>query len=187
MIGAQVTPDLFRQIPRLMLSLAALTFSYWWPMPSTTRSFGALDGTTAPRPFTPPPPAGSFESIAMGDEAGADLARLTLQQFLRVIVVVTALPLGLSLWLGEPVGSAGGMTLARDAVPWQALPGIALAGLRASPWAALRLPAKQLTGPMAVAAIAFAQRALPARYSAMAGQCGTGGGGHRPWHALYRA
>ena len=154
MIGAQVTPDLFRQIPRLMLSLAALTlfvvvahaFNY-----TVFRRLGRYDRATA---FYAATPGGLFESIAMGDEAGADIARLTLQQFLRVIVVVTALPLGLSLWLGEPVGSAGGMTLARDAVPWKALPGIALAGFAGLMIGrTLRLPAKQLTGPMAVAAI----------------------------------
>ena len=162
MIGAQVTPALFAQIPRLMLSLAALTlfvgvahaFNY-----TVFRRLGAYDRATA---FYAATPGGLFESIAMGEEAGADLARLTLQQFLRVIVVVTALPLGLSLWLGEPVGSAGGMTLARDAVPWQALPGIAVAGLAGLALGrVLRLPAKQLTGPMAVAALLSLTGAYP--------------------------
>jgi len=162
MIGAQVTPALFAQLPHLMLSLAALTlfvviahgFNYM-----VFRRLGAYDRATA---FYAATPGGLFESIAMGEEAGADLARLTLQQFLRVIVVVTALPLGLSLWLGEPVGSAGGMTLARDAVPWQALPLIALAGLTGLGLGrVLRLPAKQLTGPMAVAALLSLTGAYP--------------------------
>ncbi|MRU13959.1 AbrB family transcriptional regulator [Roseovarius sp. A21] len=162
MIGAQVTPELFRQIPRLILSLAALTlfvgvahaFNY-----AVFRRLGAYDRATA---FYAATPGGLFESIAMGEEAGADLARLTLQQFLRVIVVVTTLPLGLSLWLGEPVGSAGGMTLARDAVPWQAIPGIALAGLLGLGLGrVLHLPAKQLTGPMAVAALLSLTGAYP--------------------------
>src|SRR6056297_2533916 len=89
----------------------------------------------------------------MGEEAGADPARLILQQFLRVILVVTLLPIGLSLWIGAPIGSSAGMTFARDAVPWSRLPLISLAGLAGIVVGhLLRLPARQLTGPMAVAA-----------------------------------
>jgi membrane AbrB-like protein len=77
-----------------------------------------------------------------------------MQQFLRIIVVVTLLPLGLSLWLGAPVGSAAGQSLARADVPWSDLPLVALAGLAGLGLGhALRLPAGQMTGPMAVAAL----------------------------------
>jgi membrane AbrB-like protein len=89
----------------------------------------------------------------MGTAAGADVTRLMMQQFLRIIAVVTLLPFGLSLWLGAPVGSAAGMSLARPEVPWWDLPLIALAGLGGLVLGrGLRLPAGQLTGPMAVAA-----------------------------------
>lgn len=154
MIGAQVTPELFSDAPQLMLSFAALTafvvlahgFGY-----VILHHFGGYDRPTA---FYGAAPGGLFESIAMGEDAGADAARLTLQQFLRVVAVVTLLPIGLSLWLGEPVGSSAGMTLARPNVPWSALPWIALAGVTGIVLGqVLRLPAKQLTGPMAIAAI----------------------------------
>lgn len=154
MIGAQVTSELFAAAPRLMLSFAALTlftviahaFNY-----TVFRRIGGYDRATA---FYAATPGGLYESIALGEEAGADMARLTLQQFLRIIVVVTALPLGLQLWLGEPVGSSGGMTLARNAVPWFDLPWIVLAGGAGYLLGrGLRLPAGQLTGPLALAAI----------------------------------
>jgi len=154
MIGAQVTPELFANAPRLAVSFTALLlfaglahgFGY-----AVFRRLGGFDRVTA---FYAATPGGLFESIAMGEEAGADLARLTLQQFLRVITVVTILPVGLSLWLGEPVGSAGGMTLARADVPWSALPLIVLAGAAGIvAGRLLRLPARQLTGPMAIAAL----------------------------------
>ncbi len=153
LIGTQVTPDLFENAQYLVKSAVALTlfvvislaFNY-----TVFRRLGHYDHATA---FYASMPGGLYESIAFGEEAGADPARLMLQQFLRVIVVVTILPIGLSLWIGAPVGSSGGMTLAKPDVPWQALPialiaiatGIGLGKL-------LRFPARQLTGPMAVGA-----------------------------------
>lgn len=153
MIGAQVTPELFRALPQLAISFAALTlfvalcfaFNFW-----VFRGLGRYDRVTA---FYCSSPGGLFESLALGEAAGGDVARLTLQQFLRIIVVVTTLPIGLSLWLGEPVGSAGGVTLAVHAVPWTDLPLIVLAAAAGVGLGqGLRLPAGQLTGPMAVAA-----------------------------------
>ena len=154
MIGAQVTPGLFANVSRFFISFTALLlfaglahgFSY-----GVFRRLGGYDRATA---FYAATPGGLFESIAMGEEAGADPTRLTLQQFFRVISVVTFLPIGLSLWLGEPVGSAGGMTLARAEVPWSAFPGVILAGAAGIAMGRyLRLPAGQLTGPMAAAAL----------------------------------
>ncbi|MEQ9258335.1 MAG: AbrB family transcriptional regulator [Roseovarius sp.] len=153
MIGAQVTPELFSAMRQLALSFAALTlfvglcfaFNYW-----VFRRLGRYDRVTA---FYCSSPGGLFESLALGEAAGGDVARLTLQQFLRIILVVTTLPVGLSLWLGMPVGSSGGVTLAVHAVPWTELPLIALAGAAGVGLGkGLRLPAGQLTGPMAVAA-----------------------------------
>jgi len=72
---------------------------------------------------------------------------------LRIIMVLTLLPAGLSLWIGTPVGSAAGVTLARESVSLQALVYVICAGaVGLGLGFALRLPAKQLTGPMAVAA-----------------------------------
>lgn len=154
MIGAQVSPSLARDAPRLTISFAAiilfvilaLQLNYW-----IFRKIGSYDRATA---FYSATPGGLFESIALGEEAGADTARLTLQQFLRVICVVTILPIGLSLWLGAPIGSAGGMTLAQTDVPWSDLPLILLAcGGGIILGRVMRLPARQLTGPLAVAAL----------------------------------
>lgn len=162
MIGARVSPALFADLPRLALSLAGLTlfcllahgYNY-----AVFRRLGGIDRATA---FYAGTPGGLFEAIALGEETGADMSRLILQQFLRIIVVVGALSAGLSLWVGAPVGSAGGLTLARPDVPWSQLPGIVLAG--AGGIAAgylLRLPARQLTGPLAVAAVLSLTGALP--------------------------
>ena len=154
MIGAQVTPELFQNAPRLALSFTALVAFVGLCLGYNFFVFRRLGGYDRVTAFYCSTPGGLFESLAMGEAAGGDVARLTLQQFLRIIVVVTALPIGLSLWLGEPVGSAGGMTLARDGVPWSDLPLIVLAAAAGSIGGrALRLPAWQLTGPMAAAAV----------------------------------
>lgn len=153
MIGAQITPELFAAAGRLALSFSLLIlfvllchgYNFW-----VFRRVGGYDRATA---FYAATPGGLFESLAMGEQAGGDLTRLTLQQFMRVILVVTVLPVGLSLWLGAPVGSAGGVTLAQASVPWTDLPFILLAGLAGHlAGTLLRLPARQLTGPLTVAA-----------------------------------
>lgn len=151
-IGAQVTPELFANSTRLAISFTALilfvllchAFNYW-----VFRRIGGYDRPTA---FYAGSPGGLFESLALGEEAGGDVARLTLQQFLRIVIVVTALPIGLSLYLGAPVGSAAGMSFSTRDVVWTDLPFVALAG--AAGLAAghlMRLPAYQITGPMLMA------------------------------------
>lgn len=153
MIGAQVTPQLFANAGRLGASLSALIafviIALSWNY-AVFRRLGGYDRVTA---FYASTPGGLYESISLGEAAGAEMPRLILQQFLRVIIVVTMLPIGLSIWLGEPVGSAAGMSFASATVPLSVLPAIVVAGavgLAAGKF--LRLPAGQLTGPMAMAA-----------------------------------
>ena len=154
MIGAQVTPALFTEAHHYALTLGAVTLFVGLAHGlgyAVFRGLGGYDSTTA---FYASTPGGLYESIEMGEAAGADMTRLMMQQFLRIIVVVTLLPLGLSLWLGEPVGSAAGQSLARGDVPWSDLPVIALAMLGGVALGrVLRLPAGQLTGPLALAAV----------------------------------
>jgi membrane AbrB-like protein len=153
MIGAQVTPDLAAMVPSLMVSFAALTVFVALAHAGNYVIFRRLGGYDHQTAFYSGTPGGLMESIAMGEEAGADIAILTMQQFLRIVLVISLLPIGLSLWLGAPVGSAGGMTLARADVDLTQLPivvAVGLLGLGVGKW--LRLPAGQLTGPLFVAA-----------------------------------
>ena len=154
MIGTQITPSLFAEAKGLAISIVALSafvilcagYNY-----AVFRRLGRYDPATA---FYSSAPGGLYESLAFGEEAGADTPRLILQQFLRVIMVVTLLPIGLSIWHGAPVGSAAGMTMAGAEVPLSRLPliaGAVVAGILLG--ALCRLPAKQLTGPMAIGAV----------------------------------
>jgi uncharacterized protein len=152
MIGAQVSPDLVAMLPAMAVSFTALTLFVGMAHAGNYAIFRHIGGYDRPTAFYSGTPGGLMESIAMGEEAGADIAILTMQQFLRIILVISLLPIGLSLWLGAPVGSAGGMTLARANVDLTQLPvvvAVGALGLAAGHW--LRLPAGQLTGPLFVA------------------------------------
>lgn len=154
MIGTQITPQLFAEAKALMISVLALGLFVCLSMALNYAVFRKLGGYDGPTAFYASAPGGLYESLAFGDEAGADAARLMLQQFLRVIMVVTVLPVGLSLWYGAPLGSAGGMTLAGTEVPVTRLPLIALAVAAGIILGKIcRLPARQLTGPLAVGAV----------------------------------
>lgn len=155
MIGGQATPELLRQMTQLPVTLAALVVFIGVAHAGNVvifRRIGKFDAATA---FYSGTPGGLMESILLGEAAGADARLLTLQQFLRIILVVTAVPLGLSLWLGHPVGSAAG-----DLSPVVELPVslselglVALAGAVGLALARMiHLPAGHLTGPLILTA-----------------------------------
>ena len=154
MIGTRVTPAVITALPGYVTSFALLTVfvgvAHWFNY-QVFRRIGGYDPATA---FYSGTPGGLMESIAMGEEAGADIPLLTMQQFLRIIVVITMVPVGLSLWYGAPVGSAAGQTLARTGADLHALPWVILTGMAGFLVGKLiRLPAAQLTGPLLASAI----------------------------------
>lgn len=155
MIGGQATPELLRQMTQLPVTLAALVLFIGIAHAGNVvifRRIGKFDAATA---FYSGTPGGLMESILLGEAAGADARILTLQQFLRIILVVTIVPLGLSLWLGHPVGSAAGDMgqINGGAVTVPELGLVALAGAAGLGLARLvRLPAGHLTGPLLLTA-----------------------------------
>lgn len=162
MIGGQVTPDLAALVPAMLVSFAGLTVFVGLAHAGNYAIFRHIGGYDQPTAFYSGTPGGLMESIAMGEEAGANIAILTMQQFLRIILVISLLPIGLSFWLGAPVGSAGGMTLASAEIDLRLLPvvvAVGALGLGAGKW--LRLPAGQLTGPLFVAAVVSLSGILP--------------------------
>lgn len=153
MIGAQVTPALFAQGGPMLAAFAALTLFVplaLWGNAWLFRRAG-YDPATA---FFCSAPGGLMESIAMAEDHRADMPVVIAQQFLRIVVVIVALPFGLSIWIGHPVGSAAGFTLVRGAVDWP-MAGLALLAGAAGSWIGQRiaLPAAVLTGPLLVAAV----------------------------------
>lgn len=156
-IGLQINAELLGLIPSMLWSLGALAlfvplaqFGNYWIF----RRFGGFDRPTA---FFAGSPGGLMEALLMGEENGADVARLTLQQFLRIIVVITLVPAAMSIWVGQPVGSAAGLS---GQMPTTDLPvGINLGVLVMAGALGLglgrgaRIPAGQLTGPLIAAGL----------------------------------
>ena len=154
MIGTQVTPEILGLVPELPATLGALAVFVVLANGGNYlifRRIGGLDTRTA---YYAGAPGGLMESLVLGERAGADLRVLTAQQFLRIIIVITILPSALSIWLGHPVGSAGGLApTSKGPVGFETLlliAGAAAVGLLAATYP--RLPAGQITGPMLLSA-----------------------------------
>lgn len=154
MIGAQVSPELLELLPAMLASFTAIALFVGLAHGGNYLIFRYIGGYDPATAFYSGTPGGLMESIALGEAAGADIATLTMQQFLRIILVISLVPVGLSLWMGAPVGSASGITLAHASpsdfshvhlVVLTGLAGIVLGKL-------LHLPAWQLTGPLFAAA-----------------------------------
>ncbi|MFD1342466.1 AbrB family transcriptional regulator [Litorisediminicola beolgyonensis] len=149
MIGTQVSPALLTHLETLPWLLGALLV--FVPAAHLGNAWifrrGGYDRTTALYAGTP---GGLMESIALGEAAGGDISRITLQHFLRVILVVVAIPAALSIWTGHPVGSAAG-AVPGDASPMtglEFLKVLACAGAGLGLARVIRLPAAQILGPL---------------------------------------
>jgi membrane AbrB-like protein len=115
---------------------------------------GGLDRRTA---FYGAAPGGLIESVQLGEAAGADVALLTVLQFLRLIGTIVAVPVIFAGITGASVGSASGVAMVgadqpldlREAAILLAsgVVGVVLGRL-------LRLPGWVITGPVVVSALA---------------------------------
>jgi membrane AbrB-like protein len=154
MVGAQVNSEMLAQVPALITSIIALSLFTLLAHSGNYLLFRRIGGYDRPTAFFAGTPGGLMESLAMGEASGADLKILTLQQFMRIILVITLVPMSLSLWYGEPLGSASGASVNKETVALSAVPVVLLVGLSGTLLGRLiRLPAAQLTGPLLAAAI----------------------------------
>lgn len=154
MIGTQATPTLLTQMTHLPYTLTALLAFIGLAHGGNILIFRHLGGFDRATAFYSGTPGGLMESILLGEASGADIRVLTIQQFLRIIVVVTMVPAGLSLWLGHPVGSAAGAlpdtsVAGTDGFNWtELLLVIAAGGIGLTIARVIKLPAGQLIGPL---------------------------------------
>lgn len=156
MIGTQVNAALFQQLTGLPLMLLALVLFVLLAHAGNVVIFHKIGQLDRPTAFYAGTPGGLMESIVMGEAAGADVRVVALQQFLRIVIVITLVPTGLSLWLGTPVGSAAGLAPSAPSghpFTFVSLAFICLAGAAGLALGKLiHLPAAQLIGPLLVSA-----------------------------------
>ncbi len=153
LIGAQVHLEMltsWRTIAVMLLVVTLFTPLAHWLNYKLMRRFGGYDAPTA---FFSAAPGGLIEAMTLGEKAGAHIATLTVQQFLRIVLVVTLIPLIMSLWVGHPVGSAAGlaeMSETNTSALWLI---ICVGACGYGLGHVLRIPAGQLTGPLLLAGI----------------------------------
>ncbi len=156
MIGAQVTPDLVARAPLMIMSLIGLSIFVPIGFVANLWIFRRLGGYDPATAFFCSAPGGLMESIAMGEARGCDIRLLTLQQFLRIIVVIMIVPMLMSAWIGAPVGSAAGVQITTgvqaDMTVQQTVVGAAVVFFGLIFGLKLKIPAGQLMGPLLIAA-----------------------------------
>lgn len=149
MIGSRFYPELLDLLPQFWISGVALIpyillahgGNY-----AIMRGLGRYEKVDA---YFAALPGGIIDSAVLAEEAGADLRVVTAQHFIRIIIVVTTVPLLFLFIEGSAVGSSAGQTLATtdyDFVDIALILIIALVGL--SIGNVTNLPAKHMLGPL---------------------------------------
>ena len=154
MIGSRFSPELLSLLPHFWMSgLAIIPFiliahggSY-----AIMRGLGKYHRRDA---YFASLPGGIVDSIALAEEAGADLRVVTAQHFIRIILVVSSVPLLFLFIQGDAVGSLAGETIAAadygaSDIMW--ILAIALSGLLLGRM--IRLPVSHMMGPLLFALI----------------------------------
>lgn len=148
-IGAAFTPDILADLGRWWPSIAALCIF----IPAAHMScFWALRraGLDAPTAYWGSVPGGLIESVFLGEEAGANVAILTMLQFLRLILCIMVIPLGFTIVTGEAVGSASGAVIGGEVTltpqDWVVLALCGAIGFLGG--RTIGLPAAVMTGPL---------------------------------------
>ena len=154
MIGSRFSPDLLTMIPLFWISAAALIPFIILAHLGSYSIMRFLGGYRPLDAYFAALPGGIVDSIALAESAGADLRIVTAQHFVRIIIVVVAVPFLFLIIHGDAVGSLAGETMATSDYDWVDLAlivGIALFGLGFGRLA--RLPVSHMLGPLLFALV----------------------------------
>lgn len=157
-IGGAFTPEVIGQVPGWLPSLAALCL--FLPLAhGVAYAIYRRGGVERRSAYFGAVPGGLIESVQLGEEAGADVALVTVLQFLRLIGTIVAVPLIFWGVTGHAVGSASGVAMVGAEVPLDlreaaVLVAAGLAGVLVG--RGLRLPGWIITGPILASAAAHA-------------------------------
>lgn len=157
-IGGGFTPQVAGQVVAWWPTLLALCV--FVPVAHALAYWIYRRGGLAPREaFYGGVPGGLIESVQLGEEAGADVALLTVLQFLRLILTIVSVPMMFWAMTGQVVGSASGVAMvgAGAVLDTREVALLVIAGLAGVALGRLlRLPGWIITGPIAVSALMHA-------------------------------
>ncbi|WP_343211891.1 AbrB family transcriptional regulator (plasmid) [Aliisedimentitalea scapharcae] len=153
MIGTTFTPDVLSMAPTLAITLCAMLIFVVLAQTSNYVIFHHLGGYDQPTAFYAAMPGGLIEAVEMGAKAGGDVETLSIQHFVRIVLVILVVPMLFLVVAGESVGSAANQTLEKgpsDWRDWATVVAIAPVGLLIGKLS--RLPAAPLLGPLVLTA-----------------------------------
>lgn len=156
-IGAAFTPEVLRGMAGWWPSVLGLCL--FLPMAQGVGYviYARIGGVPPITAFFGAVPGGLIETVALGEQAGADPQMLTLLQFLRLILCIIIVPLAFTSVTGHAVGSASGVEMAGAGIPLGPGDLAVLLVAGAGGWLlgrVLRFPAAVMTGPILLSALA---------------------------------
>jgi len=154
MIGSRFSPDLLVLLPQFWISGLAII-----PFILISHAGGyvilrKLGGYRKIDAYFAALPGGIVDSTALAEEAGADLRIVTVQHFIRIILVVTSVPLLFFFIQGNAVGSLAGESIATesyDILDLFLIVVIAVGGLLLGRM--VKLPVAHMMGPLLIALV----------------------------------
>ncbi|KIN74568.1 putative ammonia monooxygenase [Sulfitobacter guttiformis KCTC 32187] len=152
-IGSTFTSDVLAEAPSLLITLTAMVVFIALAQAinyAVFRHIGRYDKVTA---LYSAMPGGLIEAVSLGEKAGGDVEMLSVQHFVRVILVIIAVPALFLIFTGQSVGSADGQimqTVRSDWKDWAIIAILVPIGIFLGQQ--LRLPAAHLVGPLLLTA-----------------------------------
>ena len=166
MIGSRFSPELLTLLPQFWISGLALIPYILLAHAGGYTIMRLLGGYEKLDAYFAALPGGIIDATALAEEAGADLRIVTTQHFIRIILVVTSIPLLFLFVQGSAVGSLAGQTLSTteyDFLDVALILFIALAGLFIGQ--KTKLPVSHMLGPLLLALLlsvgGFVEIAIP--------------------------
>lgn len=152
MIGSRFSPELLTILPQFWISGLALIPFILLAHGGNYAIMRGLGGYKKLDAYFASLPGGIIDSAALAEEAGADLRIVTAQHFIRIILVVSSVPLLFLFVEGNAVGSLAGQTMATseyDLADIALIIIIALVGLGFGQLT--KLPVSHMLGPLLLA------------------------------------
>ncbi len=152
MIGSRFTPDLLPLLPQFWVSALALVPFILIAHGGNYAIMRGLGRYKKLDAYFAALPGGIIDSVALAEEAGADVRIVAAQHFIRIILVVTSVPLLFFIIDGSAVGSSAGESMATtdyDVVDVLQVVSIGLVGLLLG--RAIKLPVAHMLGPLLLA------------------------------------